>query len=152
MGWSITTPYSLLEIKTYLKNTITTDTTPSEEYVNYCVLPDFKGIPDYAYADFIIQGRENTNAAANYLKTNSVTLFYDLSNYYACGVILADGSLYTPANTRLYNSITIPGTENIAPYIKSGATTRFYVRFFTAFDSLNLYDVTVSVRMYFAVK
>jgi hypothetical protein len=153
MGYATITPYSLLEISSVSKPFINITTIPTlEADIGNFMIPLYRGLPDYAYLDVIIHSRKDVSGATNYIAGGAYVGIID-------GVTLRNGgnfpagTLNTPLNTRAYANFILRGTTNIASYVTSGATQMAFLGSIASFgDSLELYDISGSLRMYFAVR
>lgn len=151
MGYATVTPYSLFEFSSEVESTVTVGTPIATQDINDIVIPAFRNAPDYVYIDIYVQGRENTHAALNYLKLGSKVGIRDTGATFRSGGNILEQTLLTPGVTRYAMTTILPGTVNIAQYIKPGDTIVAALYAEAENNSIDLFDVFGRVRCYFSI-
>lgn len=154
MGYTVTTPYSLLEFSNQMQNEITITNVDQDIDIRTIAIPEFRGSPDYAFVDILMMGRENTNVGAvNMTAAGMQWGIKDTGGTFRAGGTVDTACLYTPVATYIYGYHVFTGYSNVASYITSGGTQTFAFHNAQATqNNLKLYELTGKIRLYFAVR
>lgn len=151
MGYTVTLPYSTIELSTGLKSSLDayTDIGFNTNNINLVTIPDFPSQPDYAYLDIIIQKIYDNSGADNYFVTGSKIQFRDTGLTFQDAGNINNLSCYVTANTEINSYYVIPGTVNIAQYVVPGESQMVAIYGKSQGNALGLRGMSGRLRLYF---
>jgi hypothetical protein len=149
MGYANTVPYSSLTLKTGLgmrwDNFITVAT---DHTIGDIVIPSGNKAPDYAYLDLHLATREDTSGVTNELNGGTFGLI-DSGLTYRVSNTISPNTGWMQGNGFYASDFVLPGTNNLASYITSGALSCRMKDVTCAHDSYFVYGVYAELRMFF---